>query len=297
MTGWHYNPCMSASTTAPAATSKPKGCLWVVATPIGHLDDLSPRGRALLHSVAVIAAEDTRISRRLIEGREAKVRWVVLNEQSEAKAVADLIECLIEGQSVALVSDAGTPLISDPGYRLVAAAHQAGIQVSPVPGPCAAVAALSAAGLPSDRFVFEGFLPAKAGARRQRLMALGEQPNTLIFYVPARDLPVVLQDMAECLGGQRLATLGRELTKLHETVRRDALAALQAWCAQDADQQRGEAVVVVAGSTTPMTQIAVAELTRELAQALPPSQAAAMLARLTDLSRREAFALVEQQRA
>lgn len=269
----------------------------MVATPIGHLADLSPRAHELLRSVAVIAAEDTRISRRLIEDRESAVRWVVLNEQSEDKVVAELVTLMSQGQSVALISDAGTPLISDPGYRLVAAAHEAGIQVSPVPGPCAAVAALSAAGLPSDRFMFEGFLPAKAGARRQRLAALSALPTTLIFYVPARDLPVVLQDMSDELGAERLATLGRELTKLHETVRRDTLQALQAWCAEDSHQQRGEAVVVVAGNATPASEIAVSALTRELAQALPPSQAAAMLARLTTLSRREAFALVEQQRA
>jgi len=283
----------------PAASSKPEqpGCLWVVATPIGHLADLSPRARELLHSAAVIAAEDTRISRRLVEDREAPVRWVVLNEHSEDKAVADLIALMSQGQSVALISDAGTPLISDPGYRLVAAAHEAGIQVSPVPGPCAAVAALSAAGLPSDRFLFEGFLPAKAGARRQRLATLSALPTTLIFYVPARDLPAVLKDMADQLGAERLATVGRELTKLHETVRRDTLQALQAWCAEDSNQQRGEAVVVVAGNATPAADIAVSALTRELAQALPPSQAAAMLARLTPLSRREAFALVEQQRS
>lgn len=297
MTVWHYNPCMSQPSTGASPDPEQPGCLWVVATPIGHLADLSPRARELLHSVAVIAAEDTRISRRLLEDRDAPVRWMVLNEHSEDKAVAELIALMSQGQSVALISDAGTPLISDPGYRLVAAAHEAGIQVSPLPGPCAAVAALSAAGLPSDRFMFEGFLPAKAGARRQRLATLSALPTTLIFYVPARDLPVVLQDMVDALGGERLATLGRELTKLHETVRRDTLQALQAWCAEDSNQQRGEAVVVVAGSATPAADIAVSALTRELAQALPPSQAAAMLARLTPLSRREAFALVEQQRS
>ncbi len=288
---------MSASTTGGSIDSSQQGCLWVVATPIGHLADLSPRARELLHRVPVIAAEDTRISRRLLEERDTAVRWVVLNEQSEDKAVAELVALMSQGQSVALISDAGTPLISDPGYRLVAAAHEAGIQVSPVPGPCAAVAALSAAGLPSDRFLFEGFLPAKASARRQRLATLSALPTTLIFYVPARDLPAVLQDMADQLGAERLATLGRELTKLHETVRRDTLQALQAWCAEDSNQQRGEAVVVVAGNATPAADIVVSALTRELAQALPPSQAAAILARLTPLSRREAFALVEQQRS
>lgn len=297
MTVWHYNPCMSQPSTGASPNPEQPGCLWVVATPIGHLADLSPRARELLHSVAVIAAEDTRVSRRLLEDRDTPVRWVVLNEHSEDKAVPELIALISQGQSVALISDAGTPLISDPGYRLVAAAHEAGIQVSPLPGPCAAVAALSAAGLPSDRFMFEGFLPAKAGARHQRLATLSALPTTLIFYVPARDLPVVLQDMVDALGGERLATLGRELTKLHETVCRDTLQALQAWCAEDSNQQRGEAVVVVAGSATPAADIGVSALTRELAQALPPSQAAAMLARLTPLSRREAFALVEQQRS
>ena len=284
------------STPARPPSSLSSATLWVVATPIGHLGDLSPRAREVLHSVALIAAEDTRISQRLLADRSSPPRWVVLNEHSEHKAIATVLAALQAGESVALISDAGTPLVSDPGYRLVSAAHAAGLTVSPVPGPCAAVAALSVAGLPSDRFHFEGFLPARAAARRQRLLALAEVPSSLIFYVPARDLATVLEDVAAQLGGQRQATVARELTKRHETVRRDSVTALQHWCQQDPNQQRGEAVLVVAGCDQAATAVALPALVRELAAALPPSQAAGMLARLSGWTRREAFAVISAAR-
>ncbi len=265
------------------------GTLYIVATPIGNLADLSPRAREVLGQVAIVAAEDTRISRRLLDGRADSVSMVSVNEHSERGAVDGLISQLVGGRDVALVSDAGTPLISDPGYRLVAAAHEAGVRVCPLPGPCAAIAALSAAGLPSDRFFFEGFLPARSGARRKRLEVLSDQAGTLIFYVPARDLDAVLADLSEILGSDRLATMGRELTKLHETVRRSSLGELQTWVQADPNQSRGEAVLVVAGNPTPADAVNIQALARELAAELPPSRAAKVLARLTGLTRNQAW--------
>ncbi|MFP4208496.1 MAG: 16S rRNA (cytidine(1402)-2'-O)-methyltransferase [Wenzhouxiangella sp.] len=273
------------------------GTLWVVATPIGNLQDLSGRAAELLARVPVIAAEDTRVSVRLLDRQRGTVQMVALNEHSEVRQIDDLLARLAEGLDVALVSDAGTPLISDPGYRLVCAAHAAGIQVSPVPGPCAAIAALSVAGLPSDHFWFEGFLPARTSARRRRLETLDALPATLIFYVPARDLVAVLDDCVATLGEDRPAALARELTKLHETVRHAPLAELLAFCRADANQARGEAVLLVGGAQhEPRAAVDPHALARELAAELAPSRAAGMLARLTHLSRREAWALIERVR-
>ncbi len=269
------------------------GTLWIVATPIGNLDDLSPRAVDTLGRVAVMAAEDTRTSRRLFSDRQPP-EMVSLHEHNEAAACARLVERLEKGEDVALVSDAGTPLVSDPGYRLVAAAHDAGIPVRTVPGPCAAIAALSVAGLPSDRFWFEGFLPARSGQRRSRLETLADMPATLIFYAPARDLAAVTADMAATLGAGRLATLARELTKLHETVHRATLGELSEWIAADPDQQRGEAVLVVSGSPESSPPINPEALARELARELPPSRAAKVLARLTGMNRKDAWRKIEE---
>ncbi|MFW5816206.1 MAG: 16S rRNA (cytidine(1402)-2'-O)-methyltransferase [Wenzhouxiangella sp.] len=269
----------------------------MVATPIGNLQDLSERARAILATVPVIAAEDTRVSARLLGHRETPAQMVVLNEHSERRQVDGLLDTLAAGADVALVSDAGTPLISDPGFRLVCAAHQVGFRVSPVPGPCAAIAGLSVAGLASDRFWFEGFLPARAGARRARLQALAALPATLIFHVPARALTAALDDCIDTLGGDRMAALGRELTKLHETVYRAPLSALAAFCRNDSNQARGEAVLLVAGcSDDALAAVDPTALARELAGELAPSRAAGVLARLTGLSRKQAFALIERIR-
>lgn len=252
----------------------------------------------MLADVEVIAAEDTRTSRKLLPPRNAAPRWVALHEHNEARVVDRLIDTLAAGTDVALVSDAGTPLISDPGYRLVDRAHERAIRVSPVPGPCAAIAALSAAGLPSDRFRFEGFLPARGGQRRKRLQALASAPATLLFYVPARDLADVLGDAADILGRARRAVVGRELTKRFETIRRAGLAELADWVAGDPDQQRGEAVLVVAGAPEQAAPAGLDTglLARELAAELPPARAARVLARVSGMPRREAFGLVESMR-
>ncbi|MDZ7713653.1 MAG: 16S rRNA (cytidine(1402)-2'-O)-methyltransferase [Rhodovibrio sp.] len=272
------------------------GTLWVVATPIGNLDDLSPRAKSLLESVPLIAAEDTRVSARLPADHAGRAEMVSLHEHNEARVVDRLIARLQSGTDIALVSDAGTPLISDPGYRLVAAAHEAGVPVRTVPGPCAATAALSIAGLATDRFRFEGFLPARSGARRKRLSELSSETATLVFYAPARDLPAVLEDLVDAFGAERRATVARELTKLHETVKRDELQALRDWIAADPDQQRGEAVLVVAGSEAEAPAIDPNALATELARELPPSRAAKVLARLTGMTRKEAFEIVERKR-
>ena len=247
----------------------------------------------------MIAAEDTRVSRKLLPPRATPPRWLALHEHNEDRVVDRLIDTLAEGTDVALVSDAGTPLISDPGYRLVDRAHTMGIRVSPVPGPCAAIAALSAAGLPCDRFRFEGFLPTRAGQRRKCLEALAGAPATLLFYVPARDLAAALADAAEILGAERVAAVGRELTKRFETIRRAGLAELAEWVADDPDQQRGEAVLLINGAPAQAAPAAmdVALLARELGAELPPARAARILARVSGIERREAFRLVESTRS
>lgn len=270
----------------------------MVATPIGNLEDLSPRAARVLAEADVIAAEDTRTSRRLVPPRSRAPEWIALHEHNEAAAQARVIARLREGRDVALVCDAGTPLISDPGYRVVTAAHDAGLRVAPVPGPSAAVAALSAAGLATDRFRFEGFLPARASARRERLARLADETATLVFYVPARDLPAVLDAAAGAFGADRSATVARELTKQFETLRRDGLQALADWVRADRDRTRGEAVLLVAGAAGEASAagVDVRRLARDLAGELPPARAARILARHSGLSRRQAFELIEKTR-
>ena len=223
------------------------GSLWVVATPIGHREDFSARAIETLRAVAVIAAEDTRHSRPLMVHHGIDTPLIALHEHNERDAVNAIVRRLTAGDSVALISDAGTPLISDPGFRLVRAARAAGIRCIPVPGACAAIAALSVAGLPSDRFVFEGFLPPKAAARRSRLQALAGDGRTVIFYESSHRVAESLADMRDIFGEDREAVLGRELTKMFETVIGEPLGQLAARVAGDPDQQRGECVILLAG--------------------------------------------------
>jgi 16S rRNA (cytidine1402-2'-O)-methyltransferase len=190
--------------------------LFVVATPIGNLDDLSPRARKVLEEADLIAAEDTRHTGRLLSHFGIKTRQMALHEHNEESLVAGLIDRLKEGQTIAMVSDAGTPLISDPGYRLLCAAHEQGINVSPVPGASAVTAALSVAGLPTDRFCFEGFLPARQAARRNRLRELAQETRTLVFFESVHRIGKCLDDLLTTFGPERRAFIGREITKLHE---------------------------------------------------------------------------------
>ncbi len=261
--------------------------LYVVATPIGNLEDWSPRAQAVLRQVSLIAAEDTRHSGRLMQHFGIDTRLLALHDHNEASRIEGLLEMLAQGQSLALISDAGTPLISDPGYRLVAAAQAAGVTVVPVPGACAAIAALSAAGLPSDRFVFEGFLPAKAGARQQRLQELLTEPRTLIFYEAPHRVLECLQDMLLVLGPERRGVLARELTKAFETVRQRPLGELAAWVAADANQQRGEIVLLLEGAPqlADSQQQEGERVLRLLLPALPLKQAAALAAEITGAKR------------
>lgn len=261
-----------------------KAVLYVVATPIGNLDDWSLRAQATLRQVALIAAEDTRHSLRLLQHFAIDTRLVALHEHNEQGRVDALLAELAAGRDVALISDAGTPLISDPGYRLVAAAQAQGYAVVPVPGACAAIAALSAAGLPSDRFIFEGFLPARAAARQQRLRELAAETRTLIFYEAPHRIAECLNDLNAVFGGTRRAVLARELTKTFETIRQLPLAALAAWVAGDANQQRGEIVLVVEGAPDVVGEAALIEaerILRVLLKELPVRQAAALAAEIT----------------
>ena len=267
------------------------GTLYVVATPIGHLGDLSVRALETLRTVDAICAEDTRHTRQLLSHFGIERPLLALHEHNEDAQAASLVRRLVEGESLALVSDAGTPLVSDPGYRLVRAARAAGLRVSPVPGACAAIAALSVAGLPSDRFVFEGFLPAKGAARRDRLARLVPEPRTLLFYESGHRIEESLADMAAAFGPERPAVLARELTKLFETVLGETLGELVEQVGADANQRKGEFVVMVQGAGED-ADARVTEGRRvyaTLAAHLPPSTAAKLAAELTGAPRKALY--------
>lgn len=228
-------------------TESSKGTLYVVATPIGNLGDLSSRARDVLASVALIAAEDTRHSSRLLRHLGIDCPMMSLHEHNEASRVEPLLARLEAGEDVALISDAGTPLISDPGFVLVRALRERDVQVIPVPGPCALVAALSASGLPTDRFLFAGFLPVKGGARRTRLETLVQRGETLVFYESPHRIRDTLADLAAVFGERRLV-LARELTKTFETFLDGSAASLLKTLDADPDQARGEFVIMVEGA-------------------------------------------------
>jgi 16S rRNA (cytidine1402-2'-O)-methyltransferase len=260
------------------------GTLYVVATPIGNLDDISARAQRTLREVALIAAEDTRHSIRLLQHFGIETPLAACHEHNEREQGGRFITRLLAGDDVALVSDAGTPLISDPGYHLVRQARAAGIRVVPVPGACALIAGLSAAGLPSDRFVFEGFLPARTAGRKARLEALREEPRTLIFYEAPHRILECIQDMVEVFGEARQAVLARELTKTFETLKGLPLGELRDWVAADANQQRGECVLLLAGWEAPEEEGIDAESLRVLdllLAELPVKRAAALAAEIT----------------
>ncbi len=267
------------------------GILRVVATPIGNLGDLSPRAQKVLRDAGVIAAEDTRHSRPLLQHFGIATPLTALHEHNERAAVAAIIAKLQAGEDVALISDAGTPLISDPGFRLVRAAREAGIDVSPVPGACAAIAALSVAGLPSDRFVFEGFLSAKASARRDRLRELASEPRTLIIYESSHRIVECCADLRDAFGGEREARLLRELTKLHETCIGATLGEIAARVESDAEQRLGECVLVIAGRGKEIdAKLAEGRRVYVLLRAeLPPTQAAKLAAAISGAPRKDLY--------
>lgn len=261
-----------------------RAVLYVVATPIGNLEDMTPRAVRVLSSVDLIAAEDTRHSAGLLRHFGVTTGTAAVHEHNEREQIPRLIELLRQGKSIALISDAGTPLVSDPGFRLVRAARAAGVDVVPVPGACAAVAALSVAGLPSDRFAFEGFPPAKAAARRAFFAGVRGEPRTLVFYEVPHRIVESLADMASVFGAERPAVFARELTKQFETVRAGTLAELHDWARSDPNQQRGEIVVLVHGAPAEDARASDAEAERilQLLMAeLPTSRAVALAAGIT----------------
>jgi len=277
--------------------SNQSGTLYVVATPIGNLDDFSAHAQAALRDADLIAAEDTRHTGRLLQKFGIETPMTPFHEHNERERADELVGFLKSGKRLALVSDAGTPLVSDPGYRLVRAAHLAGAQVVPVPGPCAAIAALSASGLPSDRFSFEGFPPARSVARRAWLDRLQHEPRTLIFYESPHRIVECLEDMSAVFGAGREAVYARELTKQFETVRHSNLGELAAWVAGDSKQQLGEIVVLVHGIGAGDDAAANDEAQRILKlllDELPLSQAASLAAGITGRKKNELYDLALQ---
>jgi len=268
------------------------GRLFVIATPIGNLDDLSPRAAEALRSAGLVAAEDTRHSAPLLARVGSNARMVALHEHNERDVAGRIAEAVLAGEHVALIADAGTPLVSDPGFRLVRAVREAGGIVSPVPGPCAAIAALSVAGLPSDRFVFEGFLPAKSAARRERMRALASETRTLIFYESSHRIAESLADAVTEFGAARDAVLARELTKLFETIIAAPLAEILSRVEADPNQQRGEFVLLVAGAAGEDADAQLAEGRRVFAllrEELPPAKAAKLAAAISGAPRKSLY--------
>jgi 16S rRNA (cytidine1402-2'-O)-methyltransferase len=275
------------------------GTLFIIATPIGNLEDLTPRARQTLAEVDLIAAEDTRHTGRLLSHIGVKSRLLALHDHNEDKVVAKIIRKLLGGLSVALVSDAGTPLVSDPGYRLVCAAHDNDIVVSPIPGASAVIAALSVAGLATDRFSFEGFGPAKKGARREWLQALVSEKRTMVFYESVHRIADCLADMVEILGADRAAFIGRELTKIHEQCVQDSLQSLQEMVADGTIISKGEFVVAVAGTDEkPASSLDVDWLLMQLADDLPAKNAAKIAARISGKKKNQLYdRLLQLQRS
>jgi 16S rRNA (cytidine1402-2'-O)-methyltransferase len=269
------------------------GVLYIVATPIGNLADMTARAIEVLRAATLIAAEDTRHSGPLLRHFGITTPCIAYHEHNERQQTEKLIRRLQQGAAVALISDAGTPLVSDPGYHLVRAAQTAGIRVIPVPGASAALAALSASGLPTDRFVFEGFLPAKRAARRAHLQALRREPRTLLFYEAPHRLAAALGDMAEILGRYREAVLARELTKVYETIRRGGLEELRQWVERDPDQQKGECVIAVRGADAAADHGESDDDARRvleiLLEALPLKQAVGLAVRITGEKRNRLY--------
>lgn len=267
------------------------GVLYVVATPIGNLDDMVPRAVSVLKAVNVIAAEDTRHSKPLLAHFSIETPMLSYHDHNEVAQADDLITRLQRGEDVALISDAGTPLISDPGFRLVQAAMEANIQVSPVPGACAMVAALSVAGLPSDRFVFEGFLPAKSSQRMIRLKALSAELRTVVCYESPHRITDTLADMRQVLGDERVVVIAREITKTFETVKSAPLAELVQWLAADSNQRKGEMVLLISGYQPKQLELG-AESKRVLtllAKEMPPNQAASLAAKITGVKKKQLY--------
>ena len=274
------------------------GCLYVVATPIGNLGDMSSRAKEILQSCSLIAAEDTRHTGVLLKAFGIQTPQLSLHDHNEQQRSGGIIERLRQGASVALVSDAGTPAINDPGFELVRAAAAAGCEIVAVPGPCAAIAALSIGGLPTDRFCFEGFLPARGAARRKRLQSLVAEARTLVLYEAPHRVHETLEDCTAVFGAERNATVAREITKLHETTYRGSLRELLERAGSDADFGRGEIVLLIAGAPqAPADEEGGADghggaldrVLKILLAELPLRQAAQLAAQITEARGNEAY--------
>jgi 16S rRNA (cytidine1402-2'-O)-methyltransferase len=280
--------------------TKLRGTLQVVATPIGNLADLSPRAQDALRGADIIAAEDTRRTLQLLQSLGISRPLVSLFEHNEAQRVPQLLERLSAGATVVLVSDAGTPLLSDPGFELVREATRAGFEVRAIPGPSAITTALAAAGLPADRFCFEGFLPARAGERRAALAALAHAQRTLVFFEAPHRIVATLTDMVAEFGPAREAVVARELTKVHESLYRGTLEELITVSQRDENFARGEITLVVQGaprgeeqSVDPALLLRTVDI---LLKELPPPRAAAVAAQLTGATRAAAYAMATRKK-
>jgi 16S rRNA (cytidine1402-2'-O)-methyltransferase len=270
------------------------GQLYIVATPIGNLADISYRAVDVLKAVDLIAAEDTRHSRYLLDHYQIDTSCLSLHEHNERQRSEELVSRLQSGLNIALISDAGTPLISDPGFRLVGRARSAGVNICAIPGPCAAVAALSVGGLPTDQFFFAGFLPAKSAARCQRLRELAAQSGTLIFYESTHRILAMLGDLDAVFGGREII-VARELTKKFETVLSGTVGEVKAMVSSDANQQKGEFVVLVSGAPDVTDEGLSAEHARLLtllAKELPPKKAATIVAQLSGMPKRTLYSML-----
>ncbi|ABS78052.1 16S rRNA (cytidine(1402)-2'-O)-methyltransferase [Coxiella burnetii] len=270
-----------------------RGSLYITATPIGNREDITLRAIDTLRSVDLIAAEDTRHSKKLLEHYGIKTPLLSLHEHNEAARATLLCEKLKQGLNVALISDAGTPLISDPGYRLVNAVREAGIEVVPIPGACAAIAALVASGLPTDRFIFEGFIPSKGEVRRKKLEDLKNQRRTIIFYESVHRIVNLIDLLNEIFGTERRATIARELTKKFETIHTATLAELKNWINENPVQEKGEFVVIVAGQTEKLKEINEEhqQLLTLLLSELSLKQAVSLATKISGLPRKKLYAL------
>ena len=270
--------------------------LYLVATPIGNLEDISYRAVRILSEADVIAAEDTRHSRVLLSHYNISTPVLALHEHNEERMQDRILGRVSNGEMVALISDAGTPLISDPGFKLVRAARKAGLPVFSIPGPSAVTAALSVAGLPTDRFAFEGFLPSKAVARKRKLEDLNREPRTLVFFESSHRIRAAINDMATVFGGDRVVAICRELTKKFETVLRAPLKELLQSLADDANQTRGEFVIIVTGfeSSESESLSNAMKMATALLEYMPGSQAARIAAKLNDVPRRDIYRLLEE---
>lgn len=269
------------------------GRLYIVATPIGNLGDITRRAVEVLKRVDLIAAEDTRHTAGLLSHLGIDTRTLSFHEHNEHQRSQQLVGFLLAGQDIALVSDAGTPLICDPGYRIVCACRERGVDVIPLPGASAVITALSASGLPTDRFLFEGFLPRKQEKRLKRLQQLSDFPSTLVFYESTHRILHCLKDMLSLFGEDRRVVVARELTKQYETMLDQPLGQLLQTMAADTNQQRGEFVVMVAACENPaMEKGAVERVLQALAGEMPPNQVAKIAARITGRPKRELYQLL-----